>query len=98
MRRLRNWRRGRLGKFLGVHSPSAHARGTCWCKGTRHEIFPEQITASQVLSDIEGFYRFISTLPCRDRSCNNPNKHNHGFACDVTCVVCKDLTRSQDGQ
>lgn len=29
---IRPWRSGPLGRLAGVHSPSAHPYGTCWCQ------------------------------------------------------------------
>lgn len=34
MTRLAGWRKTWLGKLLGVHSPSAHLMGDCWCQRT----------------------------------------------------------------
>lgn len=34
-------------RILRIHSPSAHVRGTCWCRNTKHQIHtsrePEQV-------------------------------------------------------
>lgn len=53
----RNWRNSWIGRFLGIHSPTAHAMGVCWCRGTRRELI---LTAPVMMADMEAFYRYIS--------------------------------------
>lgn len=60
MGRQRNWRNSWIGWFLGMHSPAAHAAGVCWCKGTKREVFPEQFSGEDLMTDMTAFYRRIS--------------------------------------
>jgi hypothetical protein len=58
------WRAGRIGKFLGIHSPTAHAMETCWCLGSKRELpNPEEFaTKSKALRAMEDYYRYVSAL------------------------------------
>ena len=54
--------------------------------------------------NIEEFYQFVGKIPCNgndgtwgDSTCNYNEPHKHGFACDVTCWVCSDLTKTERG-
>lgn len=59
----RNWRAGRIGWVLGIHSHTAHVMETCWCIGTKREkVIPNLYTKSRVMADLESYYRFISTV------------------------------------
>jgi hypothetical protein len=96
------WRRTRFGhfvhRFFGIHDVVGHTKKDCWCKRTKREVVGSNfLTASQTPADIEAFYRYLSVIAetCNDTSCNNPEPHRHGFACDVTCRACLSLTKRE---
>lgn len=51
----RDWRAGRLGWLLRVHSPGAHTYGKCWCMpqsvGASVQEALEELAADDALAD-----------------------------------------------
>jgi hypothetical protein len=99
----RNLRVGRIYRILRIHSPAAHFIGVCWCQPKSKRLdfsgtIPKQrsVESGVLYSDAEAFYRFVSSLNCGDHACRYPEPHKHGFACDVTCKTCKNLTKQED--